>query len=378
MNYLMFHQSGEGQFPKVPDGLKQLMSDISREVLREQPENIYEFVADYLEEMTIAREHKGIADNVLDIVIDDRLTIYEQFKECGISVEHAETSAKIIESYFNEFKRNKDRKCDDQGKPIKSREVILERDVCRKIMQACNLTREQDQQLRKIVQNCFKNFYFREKAYKLKMTRIPDAHSANRAEKTLDVYRKSAPEKSKLDKAAIVIQSAYRSYFVRKMPKEMQKFHECATKIQARYRGYMAEKQLQRAKAAAIKIQAMYRGYRTRKYLRSQKELELEPFTIASEIVNDIVIDSIFDEVESSDEIGTSKVTFDVSPEKDRAARTIQKVYRGFQEKRERDSTLETKMGNKWKMSLKKYDDSEIKQEILDIIEASQNSIPFE
>ncbi len=59
MNYLMFHQSGEGQFLKVPDGLKQLMSDISREVLREQPENIYEFIADYLEEMELAREHKG-------------------------------------------------------------------------------------------------------------------------------------------------------------------------------------------------------------------------------------------------------------------------------------------------------------------------------
>lgn len=59
MNYLMFQHSGEGQFLKVPDGLKELMSDISREVLRDQPENIYEFIADYLEEMEIAREHKG-------------------------------------------------------------------------------------------------------------------------------------------------------------------------------------------------------------------------------------------------------------------------------------------------------------------------------
>lgn len=59
MNYLMFQQSGDGQFLKVPDGLKELMSDISREVLREQPENIYEFIADYLEEMEITREHRG-------------------------------------------------------------------------------------------------------------------------------------------------------------------------------------------------------------------------------------------------------------------------------------------------------------------------------
>lgn len=59
MNYLMYQQSGDGQFLKVPDGLKELMSDISREVLREQPENIYEFIADYLEEMEITREHRG-------------------------------------------------------------------------------------------------------------------------------------------------------------------------------------------------------------------------------------------------------------------------------------------------------------------------------
>lgn len=91
------------------------------------------------------------------------------FKEIGISAEHAEISAKIIESYFDEFKRNKESKSDDQGKQVKSKEVILERDVCRKIMQTCNPTREQDQQLRKIVQTCFKNFYFREKAYKFKV-----------------------------------------------------------------------------------------------------------------------------------------------------------------------------------------------------------------
>lgn len=62
MNYLMFQQSGEGQSLKIPDGLKELMSDISREVLREQPENIYEFIADYLEEMEITREYKGSTD----------------------------------------------------------------------------------------------------------------------------------------------------------------------------------------------------------------------------------------------------------------------------------------------------------------------------
>lgn len=72
----MYQQSGEGQCPKVPDGLKELMSDISREVLRDQPENIYEFIADYLEEMEIERERRGgILKNKLNIFCPISLSI---------------------------------------------------------------------------------------------------------------------------------------------------------------------------------------------------------------------------------------------------------------------------------------------------------------
>lgn len=120
--------------------------------------------------------HILVADNVLDVVIDDSIAIYDMFKESGISVEHAETSAKIIEKYFNDFARKKEKKSDsaEQQNEIKSKEMVLERDVCRKIMESCNLTREQDQKLRRIVQICFKNFYFREKAYKLKVKNTGD------------------------------------------------------------------------------------------------------------------------------------------------------------------------------------------------------------
>lgn len=99
------------------------------------------------------------------MVIDDSVTIYELFKESGIALEHAKKSAKIIETSFNEYARNKHMKAGDREKSSK----IMERDVCRKIMQSCDLTREQDQKLRKIVQMCFKSYYFREKSYKFKV-----------------------------------------------------------------------------------------------------------------------------------------------------------------------------------------------------------------
>lgn len=104
-------------------------------------------------------------------VIDESIMVIELFKENGISLENAKRSAKIIENSFNEYARNKKKAkaTGEQKQSSKEMEKLLERDVCYKIMQSCNLTREQDQQLRKIVQICFKNFYFREKSYKLKV-----------------------------------------------------------------------------------------------------------------------------------------------------------------------------------------------------------------
>lgn len=40
---------------KFPDGLLELMADMTREVLRHQPENIFEFLADYLDALCVTR-----------------------------------------------------------------------------------------------------------------------------------------------------------------------------------------------------------------------------------------------------------------------------------------------------------------------------------
>lgn len=105
----------------------------------------------------------------MNMVIDESITVYELFKESGISLENAEKSAKIIENFLNEYSKKKNKKSGDLPNSPKAMEKILERDVCRQIMQSCNLSREQDGKLRKIVQMCFKNFYFREKSYKFKV-----------------------------------------------------------------------------------------------------------------------------------------------------------------------------------------------------------------
>lgn len=91
---------------------------------------------------------------------------------------------------------------------------------------------------------------------------------------TLSIYRKSTPAKWELDRAAVIIQSAYRGYCARKMPKLLQSYNENALKIQVfqfflvfsgkfyifngfqkRFRGFKARQDLCRAKNAALELQ---------------------------------------------------------------------------------------------------------------------------
>lgn len=62
MNFILHKHNTENHHVKLPDGLKELLSDISREVLRDQPENPYEYIANYLEAMLVVRE-ESLSEN---------------------------------------------------------------------------------------------------------------------------------------------------------------------------------------------------------------------------------------------------------------------------------------------------------------------------
>lgn len=57
MNFILHKHKCENEIIPLPNGLRELLVDISREVLREQPANLYLFVAEYLDAMLITREH---------------------------------------------------------------------------------------------------------------------------------------------------------------------------------------------------------------------------------------------------------------------------------------------------------------------------------
>ena len=58
MDFLLHRQKFRGHILKMPQGLQEIMADISREVLRRQPQDvcIYKFIADYLNSMLQTRE----------------------------------------------------------------------------------------------------------------------------------------------------------------------------------------------------------------------------------------------------------------------------------------------------------------------------------
>uniref|UniRef100_A0A0A9YTP3 Sperm surface protein Sp17 n=1 Tax=Lygus hesperus TaxID=30085 RepID=A0A0A9YTP3_LYGHE len=75
MNYtLQLH--GEKRVYPVPQGLYELLADITREVLRSQPEQIIPFVAEYLSALVITREAAKDAIKIVDEALDDDLMKY--------------------------------------------------------------------------------------------------------------------------------------------------------------------------------------------------------------------------------------------------------------------------------------------------------------
>jgi hypothetical protein len=110
----------------VPDGLRELMSDISREVapplrphlsrsvqvLRSQPEDIYTFIADYLDALLITRENARVSARFVQYMTEASETIVELLSRAGMSREKADSAAEVIQDAFRTWSERKGiRKC---------------------------------------------------------------------------------------------------------------------------------------------------------------------------------------------------------------------------------------------------------------------------
>lgn len=350
MNYLLHCHRTPGHIVPVPEGLTELMADISREVLRHQPSDLLTFIADYLDAMLLTRENTIIAETTVDDIMGYAMDVATFYTTTSMPESRAKHVVEMFQKYFKEEEMR------GEGCEFDERSLMI------KLIEECRLNKDEARKATKIIRDAYKKFYYRKVNYEPKLGE--GAEWNEKVKNTLQIYAKAKPTQEEMNRAAICLQSAYRSYCVRKcMEKKRTK---AATTIQAAFRGYVTRKRhvstsstsidddisttkedknftkIKEEDAATI-IQSAFRGYETRKEL-----FEFE-----------------------SDDHETIKVTdyTDTMTEfsETEAAQVIQNVYRGHKERtrwEEIASVVSSQLSD---------DASSVKQEITDAAVAIQS-----
>ncbi|XP_055546553.1 abnormal spindle-like microcephaly-associated protein homolog [Wyeomyia smithii] len=208
MNYLLHRQQTPGAVIPVSDELKKLMSEFSREVLRNQPKDVIGFIADYLEAKLIRRENQAVANKTVDNVLDISLDIIELLKECELSSDAAERAVRMIREAFH--KHFKIRTADE-----KLREAFRESEVMKRLVEECGFTEEQAVKAGKIIERAYKTYYLRN-VYKDYHGPAVTSDWQDAAKHTLQIYGASGATPEEMERAAVRIQAAYRGYYTKK------------------------------------------------------------------------------------------------------------------------------------------------------------------
>ncbi|XP_060804591.1 uncharacterized protein LOC106138921 [Amyelois transitella] len=188
----------------VPEGLKELMSDITREVLREQPEKIYEFITNYLSVLILTREHGLLAVKLLDELCDCRPTVSEHLLQLGLERDTATILSEVIKEEIEVFE------------PAQGKEKVREMLILKNILTRVSLDEDMAERVCQVSRNAYRDYWYRKKLMEQALRTQPEEPWQIAAERTLEIYKKTRPSYTELNRATQKIQSAYRGYYVRK------------------------------------------------------------------------------------------------------------------------------------------------------------------
>ncbi|XP_050350323.1 uncharacterized protein LOC126773419 [Nymphalis io] len=101
-NNLLQSQIHESCKLSLPEGLKDLMSDISREVLRAQPQNLYQFIANYLEALLEVRDVLSIAYDICTDTCECTCEpeLHSELKAIGLDQNNLDKAVEIIGTHL--------------------------------------------------------------------------------------------------------------------------------------------------------------------------------------------------------------------------------------------------------------------------------------
>ncbi|XP_073819571.1 radial spoke binding protein 15 [Musca autumnalis] len=218
MSYLIQHGKIRSQTINVPDGLPELLSDITREVLRCQPtkECLCQFIIDYLHSLIVTREKARMAKMAIDRALRIVDEIVADMCICDIQPSKAEKMCEAMEECFKRFLAQ--RRC-DMGQNI---EIIKfnEIDMLDELIRKCKFSDDELKISRPIIEAAYQKFV---DAY---MT----AHENMEGTEALYQYFREREmkrlEEHKRQEAAVKIQANFRGFLVRRsmfLPKDTEK-----------------------------------------------------------------------------------------------------------------------------------------------------------
>ncbi|XP_012281676.1 uncharacterized protein LOC105700422 [Orussus abietinus] len=328
----MLQKHGAKHIFRVPEGLRELCTDISREVLRSQPQDIYCFIADYVDALLITRENAKVAVRVVNNIIIGSESIVGILYKTGLSLQEIAVAAPKIQKAFRSYLDA----IDAQSTEICDGRLIEEdsRISIRNILEVTGTSWDDADRAATIIQKAFRGHYER-----MMLREAQGEIQWQRAVmNTLQILKKAGASQEEATDAAKLIQSAYRGYYTRrnikmKLGEEGEgkgKLLEPRTTIQAvAWLDMMYEDSgltPERAHEAATVIQKAYRRYRQRRYSFAIEGTWSRRSLVAKAIVENIrqrVFDNILTRQDIPEEFGT----------KDNVADAVEKIHETYKER---------------------------------------------
>ncbi|CAH1115454.1 unnamed protein product [Psylliodes chrysocephalus] len=194
----------------IPDGLKELMSDISREVLRTQPQNMYAFIADYLEALLLTRENARVAARLIQSVTEIAETTMEFLQKTGM---HKSLVDKVVGIMDRQFKK---RVFDERNaSQLEQGEYVDEANMISDILSDVELEEGAMQESIAIIQRAYRRFKQRKETEKTLLTGMIDWRIAARS--AIKLYRQTGVTNEEARRAATLIKAAYKGYYTRRI-----------------------------------------------------------------------------------------------------------------------------------------------------------------
>ncbi|XP_052060996.1 uncharacterized protein LOC127701221 isoform X5 [Mytilus californianus] len=329
---------------RVPKGFQNVLEGLAREVLRNQPDNIYEFGAKYFEQMLAVRDETGHDPAVHGARLEDRFYNNDSFK------------SPVVDSGDPQ----------QQDAALKIQTEFRRHDAVKKVETM------QEEEAALTIQSSFRGHQDREKVKQMIVEKDPTQPKGEEEEVDIDL---TDPD---VEQAAIKIQAGFKGFKARKEVqtkakskepevKEQTELDKAATKIQAGFRGHQARQHHKKPKEkqpeskeeevdidlndpevekAATKIQAGFRGHKTRKEMQSKTDVQSET------------------KVDQTKQSETEEIDIDLNdPEVEKAATKIQAGFRGHKTRKEMSSKTDVQTNQKSETEVKTEEKKEEKQE---------------